>query len=172
MPLPDDDKDLVGSMIEWLYTKKLHLTTPISKETLNVCYMELAKLNALAEKYDIRSLRNGIIDEFFLLFELGKPPKNFQPPQIPPITYVYDTTSERSSLRKLMVAWYAYHINFGLYEKDTTRAILAGVSPDFVLDLAIEFGLRQKYPDRNSPLTRPSKDFHESAPNEPLEKCT
>ena len=169
MTLPDDDKDLVGSMIQWLYTKKLHLTIPISTETIKVCYMELAKLNALAEKYDIRSLRNDIIDEFF---ELGKSPKNFQPPQISPIKYVYDTTSELSSLRKLMVAWYAYHINFVWYEKDSTRNALAGVSPDFVLDLAIEFGLRQKYPDRKSPFTRPSKDFHESAPNEPQEECT
>ena len=168
MPLPDDDKDLIGSMIKWLYTKKLHLTIPVSKETSNVCYMELAKLNALAEKYDILSLRNDIIDEFF---ELSKSPKNFQPPQIPPIKHVYDTTSERSSLRKLMVAWYAYHINFAWYERDITKDTLAEISPDFAIDLAIELGLRQKYPNRKSPFTRPSLECHESAPNEP-EECT
>ena len=61
MPLPDDDKELIGSMIQWLYTKKLHLTIPVSKKTSNVCYMELAKLNALAEQYNIRPLRDDII---------------------------------------------------------------------------------------------------------------
>ena len=164
MTLPDDEKDFFGSMIQWLYTQKLHLTMPVSLETSNVCYMKLAKLNALAEKYDIRSLKNDIIDK---LFDLGPTPKKFKPPQIPPTRYVYDTTSERSSFRKLLVAWNTYHIDYVWYEKDTTRNMLAGVSPDFALDLAIEFGLRQKDPDRKSPFTRPSKDFHESAPNDP-----
>ena len=169
MSLPDDEKDSVERMIQWLYTRKLHLTFPVSVETSGVCYMELVKLNALAEKYDICSLRNAIIDEVFDLF---KPPKNVKPPQMPSIKYLYDTTSERSSLRKLMVAWPAYHINFGWYEKGATRDALAGASPDFVLDLAIELGLRQKFPDRKSPFTRPSKDFHESAPNEPRGEFT
>lgn len=168
MPLPDDDTDSVERMIQWLYTKKIHLTTPVSRETSRVCYMELAKLNALAEKYDIRSLRNDIIDE---AFNLEKPPKNFEPPQIRPIKYVYETTSERSSLRKLIVAWYAYRIDFKWYEKDTTRHELAGISPDFVLDLAMELALRHRDTARKSPFTRPSKDFHESAPNEPQKEC-
>lgn len=169
MTLPDDDKDSFGRMVQWVYTKKLHLTVPVSRETSKVCYMELAKLNALAEKYDIRSLRNDIIDE---VFDLGKSTKNFQPPLMHPIKHVYDTTSERSSLRKLMVALYVYRIDFEWYQRDVTRDALAGVSPDFAIDLAIEFGLRQKDPARRSPFTRPSKDFYESAPNEPQEECT
>ena len=169
MSLPDDDEDLVGSMIQWLYTRKLHLTIPISEETSNICYMEVAKLNALAEKYDILSLRNDIIDEFF---ELRKSPKNFYPPQTISVQHVYDTTSGRSSLRKLMVAWYAYDIDFAWYSEDYTSGMLSKISQDFAIDLAIEFGLRQKHPDRKSPFTRPSKDFHESAPNEPQEECT
>ena len=169
MSLPDDDKDAVEGMVQWLYTKKLHVTTPVSRETSKVCYMELAKLNALAEKYDIRSLRNDIIDE---AFDLGKSPKNFEPPQTSTIKCVYETTSERSSLRKLMVAWYAYHINFEWYERDTIRDTLAGMPPDFAIDLSIELGLRQKDPNRKSSFTRSSNDFHESAPNKPQEECT
>ena len=169
MSLPDDDKNSIGRMIQWLYTKKLHLTVPVSDETSEDCYMELAKLNALAEKYDIRPLRNDIIDE---VFDLDKSPKDIKPPQILPIKYIYDTTSERSSLRKLMVAWYAYQIAFKWYERGTTRDELAGISPDFAIDLAIEFGLRREYPHRKSPFTQPSKDFHESAPNEAREECS
>ena len=169
MTLPDDEKDSFGCMIQWLYTRKLHLSTPISKEASKACYMELAKLNALAEKYDIRSLRNDIIDQ---VYELKNLPKDSSPPHIPAIRYVYKTTSERSSLRKLMVAWAAYHIDFEWYERDNIRDTLAEISPDFAIDLAIEFGLRQKDPARKSPFTRPSKDFHEAAPNKPQEECT
>lgn len=167
MSLPDDDKDAVECMIQWLYTKRIVLTVSVSLETTQECYMQLARLNSLAEKYDIRSLRNDIIDEFFVLKSVLA-----KPPQMPPVKHVYDTTGEQSSLRKLLVAWSAYHINFDWYEKDTTKDALAEVPPDFVIDLAIELGLRHKYPSRKSPFTRPSKDFHESAPNEPQEKST
>ena len=161
MSLPDDDKDAVECMIQSIYTKKLRLTTTVSKDTSHLCYMELAKLNALAEKYDICSLRNDIIDEFFKFSELDLPP------DIGSITYVYNTTSERSSLRKLLVAWYAYNIDFGWFQEDTTKDELAKVSPDFAIGLAIELGLRQGNRYRESLFDQPSKELHESSPNKP-----
>ena len=72
MLLPDDYKDSVERLIQWLYTKRLDLTFPVSKETSNKCYMPLAKVNTLAEKFDICLLRNVIVDE---LFSLKGPPK-------------------------------------------------------------------------------------------------
>ena len=171
MSLPDDDKDAVECMIQWLYTKKLRLTTTFSMETSHLCYMELAKLNALAEKYDICSLRNDIIDGFYNFSKFKLDGNRFAAPYIDSVTYVYNTTSKRSPLRKLLVACYAYNIDFGWFEKDTTKGRLAEVSPDFAAGLAIELVLRLKYQGRKSPLTRPSKDFHESLPIEPDKEC-
>ena len=162
MSLSDDDKDSVERMVQWLYTKKLDVTVPVSKETAQECYMQLAKLNTLAEKYDIYLLQNDIIDELFNLQKSG----NSYPPQIPIIKHVYDNTIERSSFRKLMVAWFAYHIEFEWYERDTTRGVLANISPDFVIDVAIALAARLKHPDRRSPFTLPSKDFHEKPTKE------
>ena len=167
--LLDDDKNSIERLTKWLYTKKLDLTTPVSKETSEECYMQLAKLNTLAEKYDIHALKNDIVDE---LFELYKPPKNIKPPQIPVIKEVYDNTTERSSFRKLMVAWSAYHIAFDWYGRDDSRTGLAGVSQDFAIDLARELGLRLENRDRKSPFTLPSKAFHETSPKEADEKST
>lgn len=160
MPLPEDDKESVGRMILWLYTKRLDLTAPVSAETSNECYMQLAKLNTLAEKYDIPLLKNDIVDE---LFNLKKTSKNTEPPQISVVKHVYDNTPARSSFRKLMVAWYTYHINYTWYEEDEGREKLAIVSQDFAIDLALSLGMIQKYPDRKSPFTLPKEKFHETA---------
>ena len=126
MSLPDDDKSSVERMLKWLYTRKLELTIPVSKRTSEECYLQLAQLNTLADKYDIYLLKNRIVDE---LFDLAKPPRNIQPPQIPAIAYVYMNTTEGSSFRKLLVAWYAYGgVDCIWYDRETTRNMIAGVS--------------------------------------------
>lgn len=86
---------------------------------------------------------------------------------MPVIKHVSDNTNERSSFRKLLVAWYTYHINFEFYNLDAARKALAETSHDFAVDLAMELGARIKSPDRKSPFTLPSKTFHET----PLEEA-
>lgn len=158
MALPDDDKDSVGRLISWLYTKKFELTVPTCYQTSDECYIQLAKLNTLADKYDICLLKNRIVDE---LFGLQKGPNNIRPPQIPTVKYVYDNTTTGSSFRKLMVAWYTFHINVNCYDKETTRALLAETPQEFTVDLVMEFGARRGHPDRSSPFTLPASVFYE-----------
>lgn len=164
MPLPDDDKDAVERMISWLYTRKFELTVPVSKETSEERYMQLAKLNTLADKYDIYPLKNRIVDELFYLEKAPKKPYTVRTPSIAVITYVYNNTTEGSSFRKLMVAWYAYHIEFDWYDRDTTRGSLAEVSQAFAIDLVMALGARHKYPNRRSPFTLASSAYHETPP--------
>lgn len=85
MILPEDDKDSVRRMIQWLYSRKLGLKRPVSDETSDECYMQLAKLNTLADKYDIYLLKNDIVDE---LFHLQKPPRDFKPPPTSVVAYI------------------------------------------------------------------------------------
>ena len=161
MSLSDHDKDSVGRLIQWLYTRKFKLTVPVSVETSEECYMQLAKLNTLADKYDDYLLKNHIIDE---LFDLMKPPRNVQPPTMPLIAHVYDNTTRGSSFRKVLVAWYVYGIDLGWYDKESTRSHLARTSRDFAIDLAMELGTRLKCPSRISPYTLPSSVYHETPP--------
>ena len=159
--LPDNDKDSVGRMIQWLYTRNFELTTPVSKETSEECYMQLAMLNTLADKYDIFLLKNHIVDE---LFDLTKKPRNFRPPQMPIVTYVYNNTTGGSSFRKLMIAWYVYGIDFKWYDSDGAKMELAEASQDFAIDLVVALAARLNYPERPRPFTLPSSSYHETPP--------
>lgn len=160
--LPDHDKDSVARMVQWLYTRKFELTVSISIETSAECYLQLAKLNTLADKYDIYLLKNHIVDE---LFDLTKHlARNVKPPQMPVISYVYNNTTEGSSFRKLMVAWYAYGIDFEWYAKDATKSVIAGVSQEFAIDLVIALAARISDPGQKSPFTGPSSAYHETPP--------
>lgn len=161
MILPEDDKDSVRRMIQWLYSRKLGLKRPVSDETSDECYMQLAKLNTLADKYDIYLLKNDIVDE---LFHLQKPPRDFKPPPTSVVAYIYNNTTRTSSFRKLMVAWYAHLIDFEWYGSDATRDWLAEVCHDFAIDLVLALGTKEKYPDRSSPFTLPTSVFHEMPP--------
>ncbi|KAL9073492.1 MAG: hypothetical protein Q9161_002913 [Pseudevernia consocians] len=161
MSLPEEDKDSVGRMIQWLYTRKFELTTPVSKKTSQECYMQLAMLNTLADKYDIFLLKNHIVDE---LFDLTKELRNFQPPLIPVVAYVYNNTTERSSFRKLMVAWYAFGIELKWYELDHTKILLAEASQEFAIDLVVALAAKLEYPERRPPFTLPSSSYHETPP--------
>ena len=169
MLLPDDDKDSVGRMIHWLYTKKIDLTIPICAETSAECYMQLAKLNTFAEKYDIYLLKNDIVDE---LFGLKNPPKHIKPPQMPVVKHVYDNTTARSSFRKLMVAWYAYHVDRAWYDEDDTRVELPKVSQDFAIDLALALGTILQNSALKSPFTRPKETFYEKPLMEADGECS
>lgn len=165
MPLPEDDKDSVERMIQWLYTKEFDLTVPVSEGTSAECYLQLAKLNTLAEKYDIYLLKNDIVDKLFDFRNSSKVQgTKFLSPPIPAIKHVYDNTTKRSSFRKLIVAWHAYHISFEWYDKETTRDVLAELSHDFAIDLAMELGARHEDPDRESPFTLPRETFYEKLP--------
>ena len=161
MPLPDDDKHSVRRMILWLYTKQIELTIPVSDETSKECYMQLAELNTLADKYDICLLKNQIVEELFGLINRAKYNK---PPQMSVVKHVYDNTTTGSSFRKLMVAWYAFDIDFKWYDNETTRNLLLDTPQEFAIDLIMELGARQAHPDRVSPFELPASVFHETPP--------
>ncbi|KAM0799091.1 hypothetical protein BDR22DRAFT_337189 [Usnea florida] len=161
MPLPDDDEDSVGRMISWLYTKQIELTVPVSDETSEECYMQLAELNTLADKYDICLLKNKIVDE---IFGLRNGPNSKRVPQLPMVKYVYDNTTTGSSFRKLMVAWYAFGINLKWYDNEGTKTLLAETPQEFTIDLVMELGARQAHLDRSSPFKLPASVFYETPP--------
>ncbi len=98
MSLPDDEIDPVERMIGWLYSAKIQLTSPVSSEAATERYWQLAKLNTLADKYDIVHLKNSIIDELYELRKSSRVPR----PQV--IQYVYSNTTQQSPFRKLLVA--------------------------------------------------------------------
>ena len=160
MSLPEDDRDSVGRLIQWLYTKKFDLVDPVCGDTSSEHFMQLAQLNTLAEKYDIYLLKNDIVDA---LFKYVNSCQSFFF-TIRVMKYLYKNTTSASTFRKLMIALHVYEIDPKWYENEAIRDDFATISQDFAIELTMALGARLAHPDRESPFEQPSSDFHEKPP--------
>lgn len=148
MDLPDDEIKSVERMTQWLYTKQYELATwdpddiPI---TANTRYWQLAKLNTLADKYNLIGLSNDIVDQLYIIHSKDVPP------QLPVVTYVYENTTKNSAFRKLLIAWYSWEIDMNWYQDANARESLLEV-PEFAVDLAIAFGTKAELPAQKNPF--------------------
>ena len=151
MDLIDDDVDAVDRLVQWLYTKTYTISPFDSEEHANERFHQLARLNTLADKYQIYALRRTIISRMREPhMESWKIPPF--PPRMSVVAYVYDNTSERSDFRKMMVEWYTWGIPMRWYEVKETRDDLLSVSKDFSVDLAIALGQKIAFPNRQCPF--------------------
>ena len=62
MDLPDEDVGSLNRLVQWLYTKSYEVDDYDSEEHVLARVWQLARLNALADKYDIVTLRNDVVD--------------------------------------------------------------------------------------------------------------
>ena len=156
MALPEDDPETVERLMQWLYFKSLGLTKAINSESSDERYWQLARLNTLADKFDVRLLKNSIIDE---LFALNMTPDVWSP-QPPVVAYIYENTTEISSLRKLIVEWYVWQIDHDWYTFSGTPAILEDI-PKFAADLAIAMSRRVRKSKSKSPFCSNPSNYYE-----------
>ncbi|MCJ1346387.1 hypothetical protein MMC31_004603 [Peltigera leucophlebia] len=147
MNLPDDDIESVDRMIQWLYSKQYELAkwSEDIKTTASARYWQLARLNTLADKYNIIGLSNNIIDQLYILHS-----KNV-PPQLDVTTYIYDNTTENSSFRKLLIGWLCWKIDMKWYQGTTVRGWLLN-APELAVDVAIAFGIKASSRDQKKPF--------------------
>lgn len=156
--LEDHDVEAVERMVQWLYSRQYELvewSSEDGKSTASTRYWQLAKLNTLADKYNIIELSNDIIDQLYILHS-----KKFGP-QLDIATYVYDNTTENSAFRKLIIAWYAWEIDMKWYQNDSVRKSLLEI-PQMAVDIAIAFGIKASDPAKKSPFKYDkSKYYHQ-----------
>lgn len=152
----------IGGLIQWLYSKSYTLSAKDTKENANERFWQLARLNTLADKYDMPALTNNIIDRL-----LDNNPANrrsgqvFYGPRLEVISYIYENTTEKSSFRKFIVAWYSWGLDIAWYDKTDTREQLLGVHHDFMVDVAMALGQRLAFPGRTNPFTLPRSAYYE-----------
>ena len=156
MALLDEDPETVERLLQWLYSKSFGLTKAVSLETSNERYWQLARLNTLADKFDVGLLKNSIIDKLFA----SNTKHTLWPPQPPVVAYIYENTTEQSSLRVLMVGWYVWHIDQGWYTFSDTPATLAGI-PMFAAELAIAMSRKVEDPSLESPFCSQPSSYYE-----------
>ena len=159
MALPEDDPETVERFMQWLYFNSLGLTKGVCSDTWDKRYWQLARLNTLADKFDVRLLKNAIIDELFAL----RMTPGVRSPQPPVVGYIYENTTETSSLRKLIVVWYAWHIKHTWYTSSSAPACFANI-PMFAADLAIALSQRVQDPNLKSPLRSDPSSYYEDDP--------
>ncbi|KAK4692923.1 hypothetical protein P7C71_g4376, partial [Lecanoromycetidae sp. Uapishka_2] len=164
MELPDEDTETLDRFSAWLYTTKYQLAGFNTEEEAHERFNALAKLNTFADKFNIGTLMNNIIDrmwEPWTLFSKGSlPSKCLFCPRVSLVAYVYENTTLESHFRKLMVAWYAWEIGLSWYDHPDTRDALADIGQDFAVDLAMALGQRLAFRDRTSPFRWPKEVFY------------
>ena len=156
MALPEDDPETVERFMQWLYSKSLGLTKGVSLETWDERHWQLVRLNTFADKFDVDLLKNSIIDEMFM----GSNQLDSCLPDPPMIEYIYENTTAKSSLRKLIVEIYVWQIDYDWYTRSDSRAAL-DVIPTFVTDLAIAMSRRVQDPSLESPFDSDPSSYYE-----------
>jgi hypothetical protein len=82
------------------------------------------------------------------------------PPQTSTVSYIYGNSIDKSPLRKLMVDWYAWHIDFDWYNGEDTKDVLCE-NPEFTADLAVTLAKRFVDPRQRSPLAGEAQIYYE-----------
>jgi hypothetical protein len=127
--LLEDDVDTVDRFVQWLYTKSYQLP---SSEGSKQHYLQLARLYVLADKLQVRALKDEIIRVSFRVCGSA----DVTPPSMSVVAYVFENTMENSAFRRLIVANFVWEIDRKWYNRAKVAAEIAEV-PSFGAELAI-----------------------------------
>ncbi|KAL9627722.1 MAG: hypothetical protein Q9204_006374 [Flavoplaca sp. TL-2023a] len=142
--LVEDDAEVFGHVVQWLYRGKLETLSKVEAHTDYDCWMKLFQLYVLADKYCILPLKNAVMDLLFQTHDLRKNNKDTEthkPPQENCITYVYENTASGSQLRRFLVTYYVWHIELDWFSESSTTEWLETI-PAFGAELTKAFASR------------------------------
>jgi len=101
MHMPDETADDVEHFISWLYYRPLQ--TPCKRHSH---IKKFLRLYVLTEKYDIGALRKETCQRLYTVPLKADP----MAPPIDAVLHVFENTTHQSPMRKLLVDWYAWHV--------------------------------------------------------------
>lgn len=157
MTLEEEDADIFGHIIQWLYRRKVETLSNIEEGLGHNYFNELCQLYVLADKYSIVALKNNVMHLLFEAFEKSKSP------QADTVAYVYRNSVRGSQLRRFMVAYYVWQTDLDWYIHSNLLDWLER-NQEFGAELVVAFALRAKG-DPSPFQDRPS--FQESCPDKP-----
>ena len=151
MTLPEDDEVIFELFVNWLYGQRYDISSPPADRTM---FLEPIKLFVLADKYDVRSLKNLVVSQlFFAIKTVAKPPT------LDEVSYAYKHTSQKSTLRELLTDLLTTRFNLGWFQEQSTQTWLRD-HPDISVDMNASF----------AKLTLKRKDPFAKTPEEYMEK--
>ena len=162
MDLPDEDVGSLNRLVQWLYTKCYEVDDYDSKEHLQARHWQLARLYALADKYDIVTLRNDIVEEFFALFSAPKAVYS-QNPSLELVEYVYTNSSKRCALRDLLAAEFCWKVSHSRFSRVGVKDWLEGL-PALAADIVL--AMAQKLLGNGDPFKGKASNYYEIVSHE------
>ena len=162
MDLPEEDVDSLNRLLQWLYTKCYEIDDCDLKEHLQARHWQLARLYALADKYDIVTLRNDIVDKFFAM--LSAPEAGYsQYPSPHLVEYVYTNSSKRCALRDLLAAVFCWKVPHSRLSRVGVKDYLEGV-PALAADIVL--AMAQKLLGNGDPFKGKASNYYEIVSHE------
>ncbi|KAF2234753.1 hypothetical protein EV356DRAFT_514890 [Viridothelium virens] len=115
--LPDDDPEVFKLYVQWLYTDRIHCSTPLSSNRNGWDFIDemdlIIKAYCLGEKLQDVSFKDSLVDSFIALRSLEK---DMWLPHLPITKFLWENTPKGSSMRRLVVDYYVW-----LHAPDATQ---------------------------------------------------
>ncbi|SMQ49011.1 unnamed protein product [Zymoseptoria tritici ST99CH_3D7] len=132
--LPDDQPEVIGSFIEWLYTEKIAVTSThlLQNEDSDKQYIRLAHLYVFGEKVQSVAFRNAVLSAILMARDGAGTITSTYSPIREAVRVIYSGTVAGSPARKLMVHIHVETGHSDWFGKDATLHC-----PEFLFDIAI-----------------------------------
>lgn len=144
MTLTEDDEFIFELFVDWLYHKRYDVpSTPNDPKTDYDRFMQPVQLFVLADKYDVRNLKNLIVSQIFVIMK-----QDSDVPNGTTIAYAYEHTSQNSTIRKILADHLACETTLDWFKSATSQTWLRN-HPDVSADVIVSFAKytpRQKTP--------------------------
>ncbi|KAL9095494.1 MAG: hypothetical protein Q9165_002365 [Trypethelium subeluteriae] len=115
--LPEDDPEVFKLYVQWLYTDRIHCSTPPGNNSKGWDFIHemdlIIKAYCLGEKLQDVAFKDSLIDSFIALRSLEK---DMWLPHLPITKFLWENTPKGSSMRRLVVDYYVW-----LHAADATQ---------------------------------------------------
>ena len=154
MDLVEENEDTFDRFIQWLYSQQYEIP---GGGTGSSGFTEPLRLFVLAEKFDIRKLKNLLMTKMFAAAKQGS-----ARPSRSATAYTYNHTPPSSIIRRLLADWFACKVITPSY-RDNTYQDWFRSHPEIVTDIMLSFA-------RNISRTHWKNTFKGDMPEEYKEK--
>lgn len=134
MTLPEDDENVFDLFVDWLYHRRYEIAPPPESAPEDYDrFMQPVQLFVLADKYDVRKLKNLVLYQLFLTLKHAK-----DSPALTTFAYAYKHTSQSSTIRKVLADHLTYSTELTWFSQASIQTWFRD-HPDISVDVITSF---------------------------------
>ena len=154
MNLPEDDESIFELFVDWIYHQRYDIPSSPKAPPGYDRFRQAVELFVLADKYDVRNLKNLITYNIFVFYKQHK-----FGPTIRTVAYAYEHTPHNSTIRKLFADYMVWDTDPEWYQEASSQNWLRN-HPEICTDAIVSFA-EHKETNENP--------FHGQIPDEYIE---